>query len=75
MSKQTTYLYHSKWQEQQQTTQMVKYSSSYQAGSPRGLRRQTQEDFSIEISGTRMSAWVQIPLLSEVFKHCEVSHE
>ena len=60
---------------QQQTTQTVMYSTIYKAGWPSGLRRQTQENFSLKISGTRMCAWVQIPLLSEVFKHCEVSHE
>ena len=51
------------------------YNKIYKAGWPSGLRRQTQENFSLEISGTRMCPWVQIPLLSEVFKHCEVFHE
>ena len=64
-----------KMAKQQQTTQTVMYSTIYKAGWPSGLRRQTQENFSLEISGTRMCAWVQIPLLSELFKHCEVSHE
>ena len=60
---------------QQQTNQTVMYSTIYKAGWPSGLRRQTQENFSLEISGTRMCAWVRIPLLSEIFKHCEVSHD
>ena len=60
---------------QQQTTQCVMYITIYKAGWPSGQRRQTQENFSLEISGTRMCAWVQIPLLSEIFKHCEVSQE
>ena len=51
------------------------YRTIYKAGCPRCLRHQTQENFSLEISGTRMFAWVEIPLLSEVFKHCEVSHD
>ena len=60
---------------QQQTTQTVMYRTIYKAGCPCCLRHQTQENFSLEISGTRMFAWVEIPLLSEVFKHCEVSHD
>ena len=64
-----------KMAKQQQTTKTVMYSWIYRAGWPSGLRRKTQENFSLEISGTRMCAWVRIPLLSEVFKHCEVSHE
>ena len=51
------------------------YSIIYKAVWPSGLRRQTQENFPLEISGARMCAWIQNPLLSEVFKHCEVSHE
>ena len=51
------------------------YITIYKAGWPSGLRRQTQEKFLLEISGARMCAWIQNPLLSEVFKHCEVSHE
>ena len=31
--------------------------------------------FSLEISGTRLCARVAIPLLSDIFKNCEVSHE
>ena len=64
-----------KWQKQQQKTQTVMYSIIYKAVWPSGLRRQTQENFPLEISGARMCAWIQNPLLSEVFKHCEVSHE
>ena len=60
---------------QQQTTQTIKYKPMYPARWPSGLRRHIQEMFSIEISGTQMCSWVQIPLLSEVFEHCEVSHE
>ena len=60
---------------QQQATQSVMYITIYKAGWPIGLRRHTQENFSLEISGTRMCPWVPIPLLSEVFKHCEVIHE
>ena len=64
-----------KMAKQQQTTQTIKYKPMYPAGWPSGLRRQTQENFSLEISGTRKCAWVQIPLLSEIFKHCEISQE
>ena len=64
-----------KMAKQRQTTQTVMYSTFYKAGWPSGLRRQIKENFSLEISGTRMFAWVEIPLLSEVFKHCEVSHD
>ena len=64
-----------KMAKQRQTTQTVMYSTFYKAGWPSGLRRQIKENFSLEISGTRMFAWVEIPLLSEVFNHYEVSHE
>ena len=74
MSKQITYLNHSKWQNNSKQP-TVRYITIYKAGWPSGLRRQTQENFSLEVSGTRMCAWVRIPLLSEIFKHCEVSHE
>ena len=60
---------------QQQTTQTVRYITIYKAGWPSGLRRQTQENFSLEISSTRKCAWVQISHLSGILKHCEVSHE
>ena len=56
------------------TTQTVMYRTIYMAGWPRGLRRQTQENFSFAISGPRMCAGSN-PLRSEVFRHCEVSHE
>ena len=71
MSKQITYLNHSK----SQNNSKQPNKPMYPAGWPSGLRRQIQEMFSIEISGTQMCSWVQIPLLSEVFEHCEVSHE
>ena len=64
-----------KMAKQQQETLSVMYITIYKAGWPSGPRRQTQENFSLEVSGKRMCAWVQIPLLSEIFKHCEVSHE
>ena len=64
-----------KMAKQQQATQTVMYSTTFKAGWPSGLRRQTQEKLSLEISGTRMCAWVRLPLLSELFQHCEVSHE
>ena len=54
--------------QQQQTNQTVMYGTINKAGWPSGLRRQTQENFSLEISGTRMCAWVRIPLLSEIFQ-------
>ena len=41
MSKQITYMNHSKWQKQQQTTQTIMYSATYQAGWASVLRRQT----------------------------------
>ena len=69
MSEQFAYLNHSKWQQEQQTTQTVMYRASSQVGWPSGPRYQTQENFSLEISGTRTCAWVQIPLLSDVFNH------
>ena len=85
MSKQITYLKRHvktnyvfepfKMAKQQQTTQTVMYRTIYKAGWPSGLRRQTQENFSLEISGTRICAWVRIPLLSKLFRHYEVSHE
>ena len=52
---------------QQQTTQTVLYSTLYEAGWQSGLRHRTEENFSLEISGTRMCAWVQIPLLLDIF--------
>ena len=64
-----------KMAKQQQATQSVMYITIYKSGWPSGLRHQTQENFSLEISCTRMCACVQIPLLSEVFRHCEVSYE
>ena len=64
-----------KWQKQQQKSQTVVYSIIYKAVWPSGLRRQTQENFPLEISGARLCAWVQIPLLSDVFNLCELSHK
>ena len=41
-----------KMAKQQQATQTVMYSTNYKAGWPSGLRRQTQENFSLKISVT-----------------------
>ena len=45
------------------------YSTSYQACWPSGLRQQTQENFSIEISDTRMCAWVRIQKFLSIVKN------
>ena len=68
MSNYITYLNHSNWPKKPQTKQTVMNSATHQAEWPSRQRRQTQKDFSVEIPGTRMCAWVRVPLLSNVFK-------